>query len=74
MACFQPICDYFREGLVWDNLLQHEIAESKYLISAMFPQVVGGAEGTRTPYLFNAIESLSQLSYSPNSQLYQNIP
>ena len=35
---------------------------------------VGGAEGGRTPYLFNAIESLSQLSYSPNSQLYQNIP
>ena len=34
----------------------------------------GGAEGGRTPYLFNAIESLSQLSYSPNSQLYQNIP
>ena len=26
---------------------------------------VGGAEGGRTPYLFNAIESLSQLSYSP---------
>ncbi len=25
----------------------------------------GGAEGTRTPYLFNAIEALSQLSYSP---------
>ena len=34
---------------------------------------LGGAEGIRTPYLFNAIESLSQLSYSPNSQLYQNI-
>ena len=33
----------------------------------------GGAEVGRTPYLFNAIESLSQLSYSPNSQLYQNI-
>ena len=26
---------------------------------------LGGAEGTRTPYLFNAIESLSQMSYSP---------
>jgi hypothetical protein len=25
----------------------------------------GGAEGIRTPYLLNAIESLSQLSYSP---------
>ena len=26
----------------------------------------GGAEGIRTPYLLNAIQSLSQLSYSPN--------
>ena len=25
----------------------------------------GGAEGIRTPDLFNAIEALSQLSYSP---------
>ena len=25
----------------------------------------GGAEGTRTLYLFNAIEALSQMSYSP---------
>ena len=25
----------------------------------------GGAGGTRTPYLFNAIEALSRLSYSP---------
>ena len=24
-----------------------------------------GAGGTRTPYLFNAIEALSQMSYSP---------
>ena len=27
---------------------------------------VGGAAGTRTLYLFNAIEALSQMSYSPN--------
>ena len=27
----------------------------------------GGAAGTRTPYLFNAIEALSQMSYSPTS-------
>ena len=27
--------------------------------------VSGGAGGTRTPYLFNAIEALSQMSYSP---------
>ena len=25
----------------------------------------GGAAGTRTPYLFNAIEALSLMSYSP---------
>ena len=30
----------------------------------------GGAEGIRTPYLLNAIQSLSQLSYSPTSLLY----
>ena len=30
---------------------------------------LGGAAGTRTPYLFNAIEALSQLSYSPTQQI-----
>ena len=29
------------------------------------PEGNGGAAGTRTPYLFNAIEALSQMSYSP---------
>ena len=29
----------------------------------------GGAEGIRTPDLFNAIEALSQLSYSPIASL-----
>ena len=29
------------------------------------PMFVGGADGIRTHYLFNAIEALSQLSYSP---------
>jgi hypothetical protein len=28
---------------------------------------INGAEGIRTPYLLNAIESLSQLSYSPTT-------
>jgi hypothetical protein len=28
-------------------------------------QFLGGADGIRTHYLFNAIEALSQLSYSP---------
>ena len=30
-----------------------------------FEEAFGGAEGIRTPYLLNAIEALSQLSYSP---------
>ena len=29
----------------------------------------GGAGGTRTPYLFNAIEALSLMSYSPTGVL-----
>ena len=28
----------------------------------------GGAGGIRTPYLFNAIEALSRVSYSPTTQ------
>ena len=35
---------------------------SKTVLSTVY---VGGAEGTRTPCLFNAIEALSQMSYSP---------
>ena len=31
--------------------------------------VYGGAEGTRTPYLLNAIEALSLMSYSPTRLL-----
>ena len=27
--------------------------------------MIGGAAGTRTPYLYNAIVALSQMSYSP---------
>jgi hypothetical protein len=36
--------------------------EEKWVLSIVTD---GGAGGTRTPYLFNAIEALSQLSYSP---------
>ena len=32
----------------------------------------GGAAGTRTPYLFNAIEALSQMSYSPTTMGQQS--
>ena len=34
-------------------------------LSLLIPAAHGGAEGIRTPDLFNAIEALSQLSYSP---------
>ena len=34
-------------------------------LSLFVPDSYGGAEGIRTPDLFNAIEALSQLSYSP---------
>ena len=32
--------------------------------------VIGGAGGDRTLYLFNAIEALSQVSYSPTVDIY----
>ena len=32
---------------------------------AFFLKIHGGAEGARTPDLLNAIQALSQLSYSP---------
>jgi hypothetical protein len=41
------------------------------------PLIFFGAEGSRTPDLLNAIQALSQLSYSPentnNSSLFQNL-
>ena len=49
-----------------DSLASGRNAEDMALngsVLAFMP--VGGAGGTRTPYLFNAIEALSQMSYSP---------
>ncbi len=41
-------------------------AEDMALNGSVLPTMPsGGAGGTRTPYLFNAIEALSQMSYSP---------
>jgi hypothetical protein len=34
--------------------------------------LLGGAEGDRTPGLMNAIHALSQLSYSPTSQVLES--
>ena len=43
---------------------RREIKEEENLNSVP-EKKVGGAAGTRTLYLFNAIEALSQMSYSP---------
>ena len=49
-----------------DSLIPGGATEKVALDGAVLPTVKnGGAGGTRTPYLFNAIEALSQLSYSP---------
>lgn len=33
------------------------------------PLIVGGDEGNRTPYLLNAIQALSQVSYTPKQSM-----
>ena len=38
---------------------------NKSIIKISYSNYIGGAEEARTPDLFNAIEALSQLSYSP---------
>ena len=49
-----------------DSRIPGGATEKVALDDAVLPTVKnGGAGGTRTPYLFNAIEALSQLSYSP---------
>ena len=52
------------EELVNTNAGRGEIEPDKSL-KFLSEEKVGGAAGTRTPYLFNAIEALSQMSYSP---------
>ena len=49
-----------------DSLIPGRVAEQVALNGLVLSTVQnGGAGGTRTPYLLNAIEALSQLSYSP---------
>ena len=43
------------------NILLPKVSEDDFVSK----KKLGGAGGTRTPCLFNAIEALSQLSYSP---------
>ena len=52
------------EELVNTHDGRREIKEEENLNSVP-EKKVGGAAGTRTLYLFNAIEALSQMSYSP---------
>ena len=35
----------------------------------MFTRFCGGDEGDRTPYLLNAIQALSQVSYTPTGRI-----
>ena len=44
--------------------LQVKVKQKNLRVGEVIP---GGAGGIRTRYLFNAIEALSQLSYSPNT-------
>ncbi len=54
-----------------DSLIPGRATEKVALNSSVLSTVHdGGAGGTRTPYLFNAIEALSQLSYSPTPAQY----
>ena len=52
-----------------DSMIPGGATEKVALDGAVLPTVKnGGAGGDRTLYLFNAIEALSQVSYSPNKQ------
>ena len=49
-----------------DSFLAGGVTEKVALNGSVLASIhVGGAGGTRTPYLLNAIEALSRLSYSP---------
>ena len=55
-----------------DSLIPGRAAEKVALNGSVLSTVKnGGAGGTRTPYLLNAIEALSRLSYSPIHLIYQ---
>ncbi len=61
--------EYLKLRRVFCQLNLTKVNEEKE--QAGFAKVtLGGAEGIRTPYLFNAIQSLSQLSYSPMTIFY----
>jgi hypothetical protein len=48
----------------WRWLLVAKKIAQKFFI--YFNHLIGGAKGSRTPDLLNAIQALSQLSYGPN--------
>jgi hypothetical protein len=44
-----------------------------WILLSLINYQFGGAEGSRTPDLLNAIQALSQLSYSPETRRAANI-
>ena len=56
-----------KDGKVWATLESDGdgVPDGMKIDNTKFLQTLSGAEGIRTPDRFNAIEALSQLSYSP---------
>ena len=58
------------EAVIHYNLPVPPDGKKKEQVGVLPIVTPGGAEGIRTPYLLNAIQSLSQLSYSPMTIFY----
>ncbi len=58
------------EAVIHYNLPVPPDGKKKEAVGVLPIVTPGGAEGIRTPYLLNAIQSLSQLSYSPTTIFY----
>src|SRR5215472_7825627 len=54
-------------------ILVHKSAACAHKILLLINMLLGGARGSRTPDLLNAIQALSQLSYGPSRELRSNI-
>ena len=64
----QPFCDGRRKGFITGRRIQKN--KKGLLLQTLV--LTGGAEGNRTPDLLNAIQALSQLSYTPIGESYSN--
>jgi site-specific DNA recombinase len=58
------------QGVIHYNLPVPPHGEDTQLVRVLPVDTFGGAGGIRTPYLLNAIQALSQLSYSPRVYTY----